>query len=187
MDYSPPGSSVHRILQAGILEWISNFFSKGSSQPVSPALARRFFTTEPPGKPHLSSLQSYHLKSFHAILGAFRGVCGLFHIKVSSGFILMSISFLQCRSYVRGCLKWGGSIGSLNFSFTIQLFTFLSVFPLTWAMGFTSFLWNNFTENHSLIAHDVLMLQNRLNPWSTIYLASFTPPSNQEELLQLLG
>ena len=75
MDYSPPGSSVHRILQAGILEWISNFFSKGSSQPVSPALARRFFTTEPPGKPHLSSLQSYHLKSFHAILGAFRGKC----------------------------------------------------------------------------------------------------------------
>ena len=79
-------------------------------------------------------------------------VCGLFHIKVSSGFILMSISFLQCRSYVRGCLKWGGSIGSLNFSFTIQLFTFLSVFPLTWAMGFTSFLWNNFTENHNSLS-----------------------------------
>lgn len=114
-------------------------------------------------------------------------VWGLFHIKVSSGFILMSISFLQHCSYVRGCLKWGGSIGSLNFSFTVQLFTFLSVFPLTWAMGFTSFLWNNFTENHSLIAHDVLVLQNRLNPWSTIYLASFMPPSNQRNYCNFSG
>ena len=33
MDYSPPGSSVHGILQARILEWVAIFFSKGSSQP----------------------------------------------------------------------------------------------------------------------------------------------------------
>ena len=30
---SPPGSSVHGILQAGILEWVAISFSKGSSQP----------------------------------------------------------------------------------------------------------------------------------------------------------
>ena len=28
MDYSPPGSSVHRILQASILEWVAIFYSK---------------------------------------------------------------------------------------------------------------------------------------------------------------
>ena len=33
MDYSPPGSSIHRILQARILEWVANPFSRGSSQP----------------------------------------------------------------------------------------------------------------------------------------------------------
>ena len=33
MDYSPPGSSVHRILQARILEWFAIPFSRGSSQP----------------------------------------------------------------------------------------------------------------------------------------------------------
>ena len=33
MDCSPPGSSVHGIFQAEILEWISISFSKGSSQP----------------------------------------------------------------------------------------------------------------------------------------------------------
>ena len=31
MDYSPPGSSVHGILQARILEWVVISFSRGSS------------------------------------------------------------------------------------------------------------------------------------------------------------
>ena len=33
MDCSPPGSSIHRILQAAILEWVAISFSRGSSQP----------------------------------------------------------------------------------------------------------------------------------------------------------
>ena len=33
MDYSPPCSSVHGILQARILEWVAIPFSRGSSQP----------------------------------------------------------------------------------------------------------------------------------------------------------
>ena len=33
MDCSSPGSSVHRILQARILEWIAIPFSRGSCQP----------------------------------------------------------------------------------------------------------------------------------------------------------
>ena len=58
MDYSLPGSSVHGVLQARILEWLP-FPSPGDLlnpgiKPVSlasPALAGGFFTTEPPGKP----------------------------------------------------------------------------------------------------------------------------------------
>ena len=52
MDCCPPGSSVHGILQAGILEWVAIFSSRGSSRPrdrtwvsSTPALAGRFFTT----------------------------------------------------------------------------------------------------------------------------------------------
>ena len=52
MDYSPPGSSVHGILQARILEREAIPFSRGSSRPrdqiqslMSPALAGRFFST----------------------------------------------------------------------------------------------------------------------------------------------
>ena len=33
VDYSPPGSSVHGISQARILEWVAISFSKASSQP----------------------------------------------------------------------------------------------------------------------------------------------------------
>ena len=33
MDYSPPGSSVHGIFQARILEWLAISFSRGSSGP----------------------------------------------------------------------------------------------------------------------------------------------------------
>ena len=52
---SPPGSSVHGISQARILEWVASSFSRGSSwlrdEPASPALAGIFFTSEPPGSP----------------------------------------------------------------------------------------------------------------------------------------
>ena len=34
MDCSLPGSSVHGILQARILEWVANSFSRGSSPPM---------------------------------------------------------------------------------------------------------------------------------------------------------
>ena len=38
LDCSPQCSSVHGILQARILEWVAIPFSKGFSQPRSPAL-----------------------------------------------------------------------------------------------------------------------------------------------------
>ena len=47
MDCSPPGSSVHGIFQARVLEWVAISFSRGSSQPrdqtwVSRTEDRRF-------------------------------------------------------------------------------------------------------------------------------------------------
>ena len=57
-EYSPPGSSVHGIIQARILEWVAMPSSRGSSWArdqnffMSPALADRFFTGVPPGKPY---------------------------------------------------------------------------------------------------------------------------------------
>ena len=48
IDYNPPGSSVHGILQARILEWVTISFSRGSSPPRDQTwiscFAGRFFT-----------------------------------------------------------------------------------------------------------------------------------------------
>ena len=55
MNCRPPGSSVHGILQARILEWVAISFSRGSSQPRdrtgSLALQADALHAEPPGKP----------------------------------------------------------------------------------------------------------------------------------------
>ena len=49
MDCSPPGSSVHGILKARILEWVAMPSSRGSSQPRNgtqvSGIAGRFFTS----------------------------------------------------------------------------------------------------------------------------------------------
>ena len=48
MDHRPPGSSVHEILQASILEWVAISFSRGSSRPRAQTclscIAGRLFT-----------------------------------------------------------------------------------------------------------------------------------------------
>ena len=61
MDCSPRGSAVLEIFQARIPEWVAisppgNLPNPGSepASPASSALAGRFITTEPPGKPFLS-------------------------------------------------------------------------------------------------------------------------------------
>ena len=65
VDCSPPGSSVHGILQARILEWVAISFSRESSQPgiepTSPAMQADTLTSEPPGMS--LPLPKYEIKS----------------------------------------------------------------------------------------------------------------------------
>ena len=65
MDCSWPGCSVHGILQARILEWITMYPSRGSSQPrvwthifQSPALAGGFFTSGTTWEVFINSISS---------------------------------------------------------------------------------------------------------------------------------
>ena len=53
LDCSLPGSSLHGILQATVLEWVAISFSRGSSltpgiEPRSPAFQTDALTSEPP-------------------------------------------------------------------------------------------------------------------------------------------
>ena len=58
---SPPGSAVHGVSQASILEWVAISYTGDlpelGIEPGSPALAGSFFTTEPPRKPKPRSLK----------------------------------------------------------------------------------------------------------------------------------
>ena len=58
-DCSPPGFSVHRIFQAGLLDQVPlpspGDLPDPGIEPVSPALASGFFTSEPLGKPQCVS------------------------------------------------------------------------------------------------------------------------------------
>ena len=63
MDCSPPGFSVHGILQARIVEWAAMPSSRGSSRPrdwidvsCGSCIAGGFFTTEHLGKPLVTSI-----------------------------------------------------------------------------------------------------------------------------------
>ena len=56
MAWSPPGSSVHRILRVRILEWVVISFSRGSSWPrdqTQVSLETESLLSEPPGKHHV--------------------------------------------------------------------------------------------------------------------------------------
>ena len=57
MDSSLPGSSVHGILQARILEWIAIFLLEW--RPGSPSLQADSLLSEPAGKPSLFLCISY--------------------------------------------------------------------------------------------------------------------------------
>ena len=64
MDYSPPGSSVHGILQARMLEWVIIPSPRDLPRPgikiATPALKGGFFTTELPGKPPLRATRAHY-------------------------------------------------------------------------------------------------------------------------------
>ena len=66
MDCNPPGSSVHGILQARILEWVAIPFSRGSSPPRDQTpvshIAGRFLTLSHTGEPWQRSETHLNMK-----------------------------------------------------------------------------------------------------------------------------
>ena len=68
MDCSPPGFSVHGVLQARLLEWVAISFSRGSSQPRDwtwvPCMQVDSLPSKPPGKPKCLTRVSYFPYSF---------------------------------------------------------------------------------------------------------------------------
>ena len=97
MNCSPPGSSLHRISHARILEWVAISFSRQSSWPRDrtyiSCLASGFFSTESPGKSnfivyiYVSTKMSWLLNFIMSV-----------KIKLSSSFIFTSQNCFGCSS-----------------------------------------------------------------------------------------
>ena len=100
MDCSLPGSSVHEISQARILEWVDISFCRGSSQPgiepASPALGGGFFTPEPPIKPLLCFRSS-------VLCPTFVGFFFFNYSLLSLLFLHLDFSFLEKK---KDCTLW---------------------------------------------------------------------------------
>ena len=68
MDCSPPGSSVHRILQARLLEWVAILFSRSSQstdQTCVSCISGRFFTTWATREAPLYYIILYYIILYH--------------------------------------------------------------------------------------------------------------------------
>ena len=93
MDCRLPGSSVHRILQARILEWVVMPSSRGSSQsriePRSRALQVDSLPSEPAGKPENTGVGSLSL--LQGILLTQESNWGLLHCR----WILYQLSYRE--------------------------------------------------------------------------------------------
>ena len=94
MDCSPPGSSVHGILQARILKWVPISFSRGLPDPEiesrSPALQAESLPSEPPGKLVLPRTSIFSLLQSNSITQGFSAFC-LFVCLI----LVFNLSFFQ--------------------------------------------------------------------------------------------
>ena len=104
MDCNPPGSSVHGILQARILEWIAIQFYRESSrlrdQTRSPALQADSLPSELPEKPHGPLVLTYYLIGQTLLSFSFCSKMGLLSFIVNTCWIFGDSSFLWCFIYI---------------------------------------------------------------------------------------
>ena len=100
MDCSPPGSSVHGILQARVLEWVAMPSSRESSQPRDRTrvswIAGGFFITEPPRKPLHGHTGCSFLLAVYAVPGRLSTV----HLLSLVHFVPMVFSLFSTFSHL---------------------------------------------------------------------------------------
>ena len=98
MDCGLPGSSIHRILQARILEWVAISFSREIflTQGLN-YIAGEFFTTEPPGKPNHTPKGSKLV--FKKISNKYFRLAQLFLFSLSAFLLTLPLHIVQGLSW----------------------------------------------------------------------------------------
>ena len=114
-----PGSSVHGIFQARILEWVAISCSRVSSQPRdgthiswSPAWQADSLSTEPSRKPMWSSCLYFFSSASFCVGHTCRSVFFLCDSSNRSGLVSSSFSNLEGKDFIQqesqGCLRCSG-------------------------------------------------------------------------------
>ena len=127
LDCCPPGSSVHGISQARILEWVAIPFSRGSSQPRAgthvSCIAGRFFTAVPPRKPcnntvmNLIFLTSLQLVRWTVVIESKYWNCYYHHLDQMLTFWTNSLFYNHWTYNEIHSLKQSALPGCRNFSY----------------------------------------------------------------------
>ena len=122
MECSLPGSSVHGIFQASILEWIATPFSRGSSdpgiKPGSPALQADSLPSEPPGTQFITLVSSCLIRNkpesvgYKNIIGGRKRIghvseCGMSQWLEKTGEILPLVVVLAYHTRCQAALTSG--------------------------------------------------------------------------------
>ena len=128
MDYSLPGSSVHGIVQAWVLEWVAISVSRGTSRPEDWTQVSRIAGTlpsEPPGKlfPEMEITQiSWKLQNlclpyfaFFCLPSGTFYLCFLFSTYFAKPTVTFSCSVDQC--------EWISGLGSQSFQSCLTLYS----------------------------------------------------------------
>ena len=109
VDCSPPGSSVHRILQARILEWVAvPFFGdlpNSGIKPGSPTLQADPSPSEPPGKPLNQLTELYYMPVCCPAAGHTHRTCSFIGSKLQR--VVMFPGMLRCTIAAIGDCRCG--------------------------------------------------------------------------------
>ena len=132
VDCSLPGSSVHGIFQARILEWTAMPSSRGSSWPRDqthifcvPYISGRFFTSEPLGKFHRYTTAAKSLQSCPTLLNSIgcslpgSSVHGIFQARYWNGVPLPSL-----KVSIGACIY----LWAFYFVLLIYIYNFIYIF-----------------------------------------------------------
>ena len=155
MDCSPPGFSVHGILQARIPKWVAMPSSRASFWPKDQThiayvscIAGRFFTAEPPGKPQTKIANNYWAFLWRSCARHF-----IWSIFPNSWKLLYMIELLFAESIHGRVRNWS----------SVQLLSHIWLFETLWTEAHQASLSiTNFRSLLKLVSTKLVMPSNHL-------------------------
>ena len=140
MDYSPPGSSIHGVFQARVLEWVAISFSRGSSQPsdrtrVSSNCRQMFYPLSHQGT-HFVDVHYIFIPYLKSCLvrGGHRGLINVIWADTSrvDTWYTVKCSDLKCDFWQHMCCRSAGTIPCLWPTPLIGIFLLNNCNPWVW-------------------------------------------------------